>query len=141
MRPAYVTFFENWLMKHKSPNLLKPLDTTIYQNSQFYYPSESFSFHHFNVRHPVVVHDLSTTLMESLSRALVSLQVPLKAMAFRGTSSSDFRRDVVCGWSLSTTTSRPRTVGRIALAHAKMSPYKVVFQTARKKGENLATTI
>ena len=71
--------------------------------------------------------------MESLSRALVSLQVPLKAMAFIETSSSDFRRDVVCGWSLSTTTSRPRTVGRIALAHAKMSPYKVVFQTARKK--------
>ena len=46
-------FFENWLMKHKSPNLLKPLGTIIYQNYQFYYPSEPFSFHHFNVRHPV----------------------------------------------------------------------------------------
>ena len=40
-------------MKHKSPNLLKPLGTIIHQNSQFYYPSEPFSFHHFNVRHPV----------------------------------------------------------------------------------------
>ena len=47
-------FFENWLMKHKSPNLLKPLGTIIHQNSQFYYPSELFSFHHFNVRHPVI---------------------------------------------------------------------------------------
>ena len=46
-------FFKNWLMKHKSPNLLKPLGTIIHQNSQFYYPSEPFSFHHFNVRHPV----------------------------------------------------------------------------------------
>ena len=47
-------FFENWLMKHKIPNLLKHLGTIIHQNSQFYYPSESFSFHHFNVRHPVL---------------------------------------------------------------------------------------
>ena len=45
--------FEIWLMKHKSPNLLKPLGTTIHKNSQFYYPPEPFSFHHFNVRHPV----------------------------------------------------------------------------------------
>ena len=30
------------------------------------------------------------------------------------------------------TTSRPRSFGRIALAHAKMSPYKVVFQAGRK---------
>ena len=49
--PCY--FFKNWLVTHKSPNLLKPLGTIIYQNSQFYYPSEPFSFHHFNVRHPV----------------------------------------------------------------------------------------
>ena len=42
-------------MKHKIPNLLKPLVTIIHQNSQFYCPSEPFSFHHkhFNVRHPV----------------------------------------------------------------------------------------
>ena len=32
---------------------MKPLGTSIYQNSQFYYPSEPFNFHHFNVRHPV----------------------------------------------------------------------------------------
>ena len=54
-------------------------------------------------------------------------------LAFRGTPSSESRRNIVFGWSLSTTTSRPRTVGRIVLAHAKMSPYKVVFQNARKK--------
>ena len=40
-------------MKHKIPNLLKPLDTKIHQKSQFYYPSEPFSFHHFTMRHPV----------------------------------------------------------------------------------------
>ena len=48
-------FFENWLMKHKNHNLLKPLGTVIYWNFQFYYPSEPFSFHHFIVRHPVGV--------------------------------------------------------------------------------------
>ena len=46
-------FFENWLIKHKIPTLLKPLGTIIHQNSQFYCPSEPVSFHHFNVRHPV----------------------------------------------------------------------------------------
>jgi hypothetical protein len=46
-------FFENWLRKLKCQNLLKPLGTIIYQNSQFYHSSEPFSFHHFNVRHPV----------------------------------------------------------------------------------------
>ena len=40
-------------MKHKIPNLLKPLGTIIYQNSQFYYLSEPFNFHHFTMRHPV----------------------------------------------------------------------------------------
>ena len=39
-------------MKYKNPNLLKPLHSIFYQNSQFYYASEPFSFHHFNVRHP-----------------------------------------------------------------------------------------
>ena len=47
-------FFENWLMKLKCQNLLKPLGTLTYQNSQFYYPSNPFSFHHFTMRHPVV---------------------------------------------------------------------------------------
>ena len=37
----------------KSKTHLKPLGTTIHQNFQFYYPSEPFNFHHFNVRHPV----------------------------------------------------------------------------------------
>ena len=40
-------------MKFKFPNLLKPLGTIIHQNSQFYHPSEPFSFHHFSERHPV----------------------------------------------------------------------------------------
>ena len=47
-------FFENWLLKPKNHNLLKPLGTIIHQNSQFYYPSKPFSFHHFNVRHPLL---------------------------------------------------------------------------------------
>ena len=41
-------------MKLKCPNLLKPLGTLIYQNSQFYYPSDPFCFHRFTMRHPVV---------------------------------------------------------------------------------------
>ena len=54
VKASWCNFFENWLMKHKSPNLLKPLDTIVHQNSQFYYPSELFSFHHFTMRHPVL---------------------------------------------------------------------------------------
>ena len=65
-------FFKNWLMKHKSPNLLKPLGTIIHQNSQFYYPSEPFSFHHFNVRHPVeaLVSEIGTGSIFCLSFSL-----------------------------------------------------------------------
>ena len=39
-------FFENWLMKLKCPDLLKPLSTII---QQFFYPS----IPHFTMRHPV----------------------------------------------------------------------------------------
>ena len=46
-------FFENWLMKLKCPNLLKPLGTIIQQNYWSFYPSEPFSFVHFNMIHPV----------------------------------------------------------------------------------------
>ena len=37
----------------KCPNLLKPLGTIIQQNNWSFYPSESFSFIHFNMIHPV----------------------------------------------------------------------------------------
>ena len=47
-------FCWNWLMKLKCQNLLKPLGILIRQISQFYYPLESFSFHHFTRRHLVV---------------------------------------------------------------------------------------
>ena len=40
-------------MKLKCPNLLKPLDTIIKQNYWPLYPSEPFSFIHFNMIHPV----------------------------------------------------------------------------------------
>ena len=46
-------FFENWLMKLKFPNLLKPLGTIIQQNYWSFYPSEPFTFIHINMRHPV----------------------------------------------------------------------------------------
>jgi hypothetical protein len=55
LRPDYVTFFENWWMKVKCPNLLKPLGTMIQQNYWSCYPSEPFSFVHFNMIHPVNV--------------------------------------------------------------------------------------
>ena len=48
-------FFENWLIKLKCPHLLKPLGIIIQQNYWFFYPSEQFSFVHFNMIHPVYV--------------------------------------------------------------------------------------
>ena len=51
-------FFENWLMKLKCQDLLKPLGTLIHQNPQFYYPLEPFSFNKFNMRHPVCADNL-----------------------------------------------------------------------------------
>ena len=42
-----------WLMKVKCPNLLKPLSTLIQQDYWFFYPTEPFSFVHFNMIHPV----------------------------------------------------------------------------------------
>ena len=47
-------FFENCLMKLKFPHLPKPLATIIQQNCWFFYPSETFSFVHFNMIHPVL---------------------------------------------------------------------------------------
>ena len=46
-------FFENWLMKLKCPNLLKPLDTIIHENYQPFYHSEPFRILLFQMRHPV----------------------------------------------------------------------------------------
>ena len=46
-------FFENWWLKLKCPNLLKPLGSVIQQNNWSFYPSEPFSFVHFNMIHPV----------------------------------------------------------------------------------------
>ena len=47
-------FFENRWKKLKCPNLLKPLGTIIQQNYWSFYPSEPFSFVHFNMIHPVL---------------------------------------------------------------------------------------
>ena len=54
LRPADVTFFENWWMKLKCPILLKLLATIVQDNSQSFYPSEPFRIYHFTMRHPVV---------------------------------------------------------------------------------------
>ena len=43
-------FFENWLMKLKFPNLLKPLGTIIKQNYWSFYHSELFYFAFFNTQ-------------------------------------------------------------------------------------------
>ena len=43
-----------WKLVDEAQNFLEPLGTIIHQNSQFYHPSEPFSFHHFNMRHPVL---------------------------------------------------------------------------------------
>ena len=57
--PCY--FFQNWLMKLKCPNLLKPLDTIIQENCQPFYPSEPFRILRFQMRHPVVENQGITT--------------------------------------------------------------------------------
>ena len=48
-------FFENWLMKHKCPHLLKPLGTINQKKYWSFYPSEPFSFDQFTLIHPVIV--------------------------------------------------------------------------------------
>ena len=47
-------FFQNWLMKLKCPNLLKPLSTIFRENYQPFCPSEPFRILRFQMRHPVV---------------------------------------------------------------------------------------
>ena len=54
---------ENWSAANTGCEMVKKLlGTIIHQNSQFYHPSEPFSFHHFNVRHPVYsIHSTKNT--------------------------------------------------------------------------------
>ena len=49
---SWCYFFENWFMKLKFPNFLKPLGT-IFQNYWSFYPSELIYFALFTMRHPV----------------------------------------------------------------------------------------
>ena len=58
-------FFENWLMKVKFPNLLKPLGTLIQENYWSFYPSEPFRIPRFNMRHPVFYNILQHLLSSS----------------------------------------------------------------------------
>ena len=48
-------FFEDWFMKLKIYNLLKPLGTITQQNYWSFYPSELIYFAFFTMRHPVGV--------------------------------------------------------------------------------------
>ena len=69
------SFFENFWMKHKFPHLIKPLDTIIQENYWFFYPSEPFSFDHFNVIHPVLYisdHDFGIRMSVWNNKALVT---------------------------------------------------------------------
>ena len=50
---SWCYFFENWLMKLKCPNLLKPLCTIFLKNNLSSYPSGPFSYVHFPMIHPV----------------------------------------------------------------------------------------
>ena len=47
-------FFENWFMKLKIYDLLKPLGTITQQNYWSFYLSEPFQKARFNMRHPVI---------------------------------------------------------------------------------------
>ena len=53
---SWCYFFENWFMKFKCPNLLKPLKFIIQQNYRSFYTSEPSTLAHFNMRHPVFCH-------------------------------------------------------------------------------------
>ena len=53
-------------MKLNCPNLLKPLWTINHQNSQFYYRTEPFSFHHFTMRHPSLCKKLHSLIIFKL---------------------------------------------------------------------------
>ena len=55
LRPAYVTFFENWLQISKCHNLRHLKNTLYLSNYQSWYLSEPNYFTHFNMRHPVVL--------------------------------------------------------------------------------------
>ena len=44
------------------PNLLKPLGTIIQKKCWYFYPSEPFTFLHFNMRHPVSASDVNNIL-------------------------------------------------------------------------------
>ena len=72
-------FFQNWLMKLKCPNLLKPLDTIIQENYQPFYPSEPFRFTRFNMRHPVLTLKalIRTRLAQKLRQFLAQFSCPL----------------------------------------------------------------
>ena len=50
---SWCYFFENWFMKLKIYNLLKPLGTIIQQNCWSFCPSELIYFAFFSMRHPV----------------------------------------------------------------------------------------
>ena len=49
-------FIENWLMKHKWATLVSMQPEIYHQNFHSFYPSETFTFHHITMRHPVYSH-------------------------------------------------------------------------------------
>ena len=50
---SWCYFFENWFMKLKIYDLLKPLGTITQQNYWSFYPSDLIYFIFFTMRHPV----------------------------------------------------------------------------------------
>ena len=78
------------LMKHKFPNLLKPLSTINQQNYWSFYPSELIYFTLFNMRHPVVQMNLKATcslyhinLWKTLAQTATKSD-PIKSLATLG---------------------------------------------------------
>ena len=65
-------FFENWLMKHKCPTLLKPLATVIQQNYWSFYPSEPFTFTRHAMRHPVLGRKISPNPIKVITNFSIS---------------------------------------------------------------------
>ena len=75
-------FFKNWWMKLKFPNLLKALGTIIQQICQSFYPSEPFSFDHFNMIHPVGSLSEGSKLNQALELSPKKLRVETKLVIY-----------------------------------------------------------
>ena len=71
LRPANVIFFENLLMKHKYPHLLKTLGTINQKKYCSFYPSETIQKVSFEMRYPVLLFTLNKSFFLFITIILI----------------------------------------------------------------------